>query len=76
MILLTAAFNLLVSWLTAHIHRNRRVISFFFLKKCLIQEQPRLYWGFKNSFRAFEMLETVCTATAHDYVGGIGRDEC
>lgn len=50
MILLTAAFSLSVSRATAYLDRDCWVILFFALKKYLIQEQPRLYFGFKNGF--------------------------
>lgn len=75
MILLTAAFNLLVSRVTAHIHRNCCVILFFALKSVLYKSNLDCILALKIAFKPLKCWRQSAVLMAHDYVGGIGRDE-
>lgn len=75
MILLTAAFNLLVSWATAHLYGDCCVILFFALKSVLYKSNLDCILALKITFELLKCWRQSAALTAHDYVGGIGRDE-
>jgi hypothetical protein len=75
MILLTAAFNLLVSWATAHLYRDCCVTLFCALKSVLYKSNLDCILPLKIALELLKCWRQSVALTAHDYVGGIGRDE-